>query len=568
LLTSSLKSRFTGPDATIALLIAAAAGTLLSMVIVWVLMYGNTQRLITSGNWVQHTQEVLASLQRASQLTERIESNARLYLVTGDEDMLNRARTGANLLVTTAAHLRMLVSDNLEQTGNVQNLADGAVELKRLLNDFSPKSALPEVQIQHCQQTIGLMTDREQFLLKERNQGSQHSSFRSILTEISYFAVSLLISIALFGFLLRDAYRRKRAERQSRETSEHLAQSVRALENRIEESRLLTAARDELQLCVDVAQVYQSAANTFSRLLNGSGGCLCIINNSRQMVEVVSKWGEPLLDDFSPVDSCCGLRSGQARWRLPGLSEIHRTHFPGVPPQRYLCRPMSAHGNTLGILYVECDSEAIVMAVNEHLDGMRQLLQITGMAVATLNLRTKLENQSIHDPLTGLFNRHFMEISLERELARASRRSQMLAIFMLDVDHFKRFNDTYGHAAGDVALKSIAGIFTSRIRNEDIACRYGGEEFTIMLPDMTVPLAIERAEAIRRAVSVLHVPVGRDLIGEFSISIGIAVYPQDGETADLLLRRADMALYRAKREGRNRVVQYQAGVEQTAPAES
>src|SRR5579863_2178869 len=161
LLTSSLKSRFTGPDATIALLIAAAAGTLLSMVIVWVLMYGNTQRLITSGNWVQHTQEVLASLQRASQLTERIESNARLYLVTGDEDMLNRARTGANLLVTTAAHLRMLVSDNLEQTGNVQNLADGAFELKRLLNDFSPKSALPEVQIQHCQQTIGLMTDRE-----------------------------------------------------------------------------------------------------------------------------------------------------------------------------------------------------------------------------------------------------------------------------------------------------------------------------------------------------------------------------------------------------------------------
>jgi diguanylate cyclase (GGDEF)-like protein len=159
-----------------------------------------------------------------------------------------------------------------------------------------------------------------------------------------------------------------------------------------------------------------------------------------------------------------------------------------------------------------------------------------------------------------------MQISLERELARAARRNQMLAIFMLDVDHFKRFNDTYGHAAGDVALKAIAEIFTSRIRNEDIACRYGGEEFTIMLPDMTASLALERAETIRRAIASLHVPVGRDLIGGFSISIGIAVYPQNGENADLLLRRADLALYRAKHEGRNQVVLYQATIEETAAA--
>jgi diguanylate cyclase (GGDEF)-like protein len=561
-----LRSHLTGPYATITLLITAAAGTLLSMVIAWALMYGNTQRLITSAEWVQHTQEVLTSLQRASQLTERVESNTRLYLLSGDEEQLNRARTGASLLVTTAAHLGMLVSDNPEQTRNVQNLAQEASDLKQILNQFLPKSAAPEIQIQRCQHTIGLLTDREQWLLKERNQGSQHSSLRSIITEISYFAISLAISILLFSLLLRDAYRRKRVERLTMETNERLAQSVRALENRVRESHLLTAARDELQLCVDVAQVYQSAANTFSRLLNGSSGCLCIINNSRQMVEVVSKWGEPRLEDFSPLEACCGLRSGQARWRLPELSEIHCTHFPAEPPQRYLCRPMSAHGNTLGILYVECDNEAIVTTVNEHLDGMRQLLQITGMAVATLNLRTKLENQSIHDPLTGLFNRHFMQISLERELARAARRNQMLAIFMLDVDHFKRFNDTYGHAAGDVALKAIAEIFTSRIRNEDIACRYGGEEFTIMLPDMTASLALERAETIRRAIASLHVPVGRDLIGGFSISIGIAVYPQNGENADLLLRRADLALYRAKHEGRNQVVLYQATIEETAAA--
>jgi diguanylate cyclase (GGDEF)-like protein len=199
---------------------------------------------------------------------------------------------------------------------------------------------------------------------------------------------------------------------------------------------------------------------------------------------------------------------------------------------------------------------------------LRQLLQITGMSIATLNLRTKLENQSIRDPLTDLFNRHFMQISLERELSRANRRNQTLAIFMLDVDHFKRFNDQHGHAAGDAALKAIAEIFQSNIRAEDIACRYGGEEFTIILPDLNGTTAEERAESIRRAVAGLHVRFGREVASNFSISIGVAVYPQDGENADLLLQKADQALYHAKREGRNQVVLSSALSTEDAYAES
>jgi diguanylate cyclase (GGDEF)-like protein len=291
-----------------------------------------------------------------------------------------------------------------------------------------------------------------------------------------------------------------------------------------------------------------------------------MINNSRQMVEVVSSWRrsregenqESAVEDFSPPESCCGLRSGQPRWRQPGVSEIHCTHFNGAAPDRYLCKPIVAHGNTLGMLYIHCDSEREVNAVNQRMDGLRQLLQLTGMAIATLNLRTKLENQSIRDSLTGLFNRHFMQISLERELSRAARRKQTLAVFMMDLDHFKKFNDTYGHAAGDTVLKAVSEIFRSSIRTEDIACRYGGEEFTIMMPDVTQAVAIERAESIRRAVASLRVPLDKENYAEFSISIGLALYPEDGETADLLLRRADLALYRAKRSGRNQVAQYEA----------
>jgi diguanylate cyclase (GGDEF)-like protein len=283
-----------------------------------------------------------------------------------------------------------------------------------------------------------------------------------------------------------------------------------------------------------------------------------MINNSRQMVEVVSSWGESAIEDFSPPESCCGLRSGQPRWRQPGVSEIHCNHFSGDAPDRYLCLPVAAHGNTLGVLFVQCADDPAVQLVHQTMDGLRQLLQLTGMAVATLNLRTKLENQSIRDGLTGLFNRHFMEISLERELSRASRRKQVLAVLMLDLDHFKRFNDTYGHAAGDTALRGIAEICRNSVRNEDITCRYGGEEFTIILPDVTTSVACERAESVRRAVASLTVPLELETLSDFSVSIGIAFYPGDGESADLLLRRADQALYRAKRSGRNQVVVYDA----------
>jgi diguanylate cyclase (GGDEF)-like protein len=288
-----------------------------------------------------------------------------------------------------------------------------------------------------------------------------------------------------------------------------------------------------------------------------------MINNSRQLVEVVSNWYGPesqeasAVDDFHSPDSCCGLRSGQMRWRQPGASEIHCTHFPGSAPERYLCMPIAAHGNTLGVLYVQCSSEEQVGFVSQRMDGLRQLVQLTGMAIATLNLRTKLENQSIRDSLTGLFNRHFMQISLERELARAARRGQTLAVFMLDLDHFKRFNDTFGHAAGDVVLKAVAEIFRANIRAEDIACRYGGEEFTIMLPDITHDIAMERAECVRRAVAELNLTFDSEIFSEITVSIGMAMYPMDGEAADQLLRRADMALYRAKRGGRNQVAEFE-----------
>ena len=552
----NLKRLFTGSNSAVAMLIAAATGAALFTVIAGALVYGNTRRLISAGGWVLHTQEVIASLRYAALLNERIEYRTRLYLLTQDQGQLDRARANANELSIAALHLKVLVSDNAHQTGNVEGLTARAAELARTLNGFTLVSVLPEIQVQQCQQSISIMTEQEQRLLVDRDKDSQRSSFTSIVTEFIFVAISLLTLMVLFGFLLRDAVLRQRIGKQTMLSNQHLALSVKALEDSASESELLTFSRDELQLCVNVQQVYQSATSSFSRLLPGSNGCLCIINNSRHLVEVVSTWGETGVEDFSPPEVCCGLRSGQLRWRQPGVSEIHCTHFVAEAPDRYLCLPVVAHGNTLGMLYVQCEGDEGVLAVKERMAGLRQLLQLTGMAVASLNLRSKLENQSIRDSLTGLFNRYFMQISLERELSRAARRKQALAVFMLDIDHFKQFNDKHGHAAGDTSLRAIAEVFRNSIRDEDIACRYGGEEFTIILPDVTPEVAYLRAESIRRAVANLRVPLDSEVCGGFSVSIGVALYPRDGETVDLLLQRADQALYRAKRQGRDQVALY------------
>jgi len=523
-------------------------------------VHWNTRHQVEASESVHHTEKVIASVQQAALQIERIDYRTRLYLLTQNEEHLNRARTSANQLDTVTEHLKMLVSEADSQNEDIAGLERCSREMNREVLSFDRHSTISESQLQECKKTLGLMLDREQALLQDRNKGSQKLSFQSIVTELAFVLFSLLTLVVLFGVLLRDALRRQKLEKATENTNQQLARTIDALKDRAYESEILTNARDELQLCVDVHQVYLTAANSFSRLLAGTSGTLCILNNSLQLVEVGSSWGDSQVNEPFPPDSCCGLRAGQPRWRQPGISELQCSHFSGNPPERYLCKPILAHGTTLGVLYVQCDSSELIQLVRQRMDGLRQLIQLTGMAIASLNLRTRLESQSIRDPLTGLFNRHFMQISLERELSRAARRHQTLAIYMLDVDHFKKFNDTYGHAAGDLALKTISEIFRTSIRMEDIACRYGGEEFTIMLPDMTQESAFERAETIRRAIENLRIPLHGTTISGFSVSIGVAFYPSDAMTADLLLSRADQALYRAKRSGRNQVTAFESTI--------
>jgi diguanylate cyclase (GGDEF)-like protein/PAS domain S-box-containing protein len=173
---------------------------------------------------------------------------------------------------------------------------------------------------------------------------------------------------------------------------------------------------------------------------------------------------------------------------------------------------------------------------------------------ALLKSEALLREQSVRDHLTGLFNRRYMEETLERELLRASRKHLSLGVIMLDVDDFKRFNDTRGHAAGDAILRELGNLLRGHIRGEDIPSRYGGDEFLIVLPDASRAVTCGRAKLICEYAKQFHLQFEGQILEAVTISVGIAVFPEDGSTSAAILKAADDALYRAKRGGRGRVV--------------
>lgn len=512
-------------------------------------LYQNSTALLTAGEWLAHTQEVLATLQRATRFTESVEANASLYSYSKDGDHLDAARASRVRLETAITQLKALTADNENQAGNLGELEKCSEQLDLSLGAKFEIDGIKAAGLR-CHKALQLMTQQEQQLLQERNAAKRTRFEMSTRTEAVLGTLSLGLLCTLFTLLFRDSLQRTRSNRK-------LAATVKRLELQAVTERLIAGARSELQLCTTEEQVYGSAASYLRQLLPSSAGALYGMNSSQNLLVQMSGWaaGEsaaPTPECFVP-EQCCGVRGGQLRWRRPGIAELNCDHFRSPAPEQYLCIPLVAQGETLGLLYVAIAPEEIASETRSRIESVQQFVQMTGMTLAALRLKAKLEHQSIRDALTGLFNRHFMQVAFERELARAARRKTSLAVMMVDVDHFKRFNDQLGHAAGDTALKQIARVLQNGVRTDDIACRFGGEEFALILPEITLEAAFERAENVRRAASECRLAMDGNELPPVTISVGVAMFPADAEDAESLVKRADAALYRAKRSGRNQV---------------
>jgi diguanylate cyclase (GGDEF)-like protein len=285
------------------------------------------------------------------------------------------------------------------------------------------------------------------------------------------------------------------------------------------------------------------------RVLPEIPGALYAHNNSRNLLVPIAAWGgltvEPV--GFAP-DQCWALRRGQSHFVIEPGSDIVCPHVEDAT-DHYHCEPLLAGGEVIGVLYLRGE------VVAENRFRLTVLTENIASALVNHRLQRGLREQTIRDPLTGLFNRRYVEETLALEIARAVRSGEPLSLVMCDVDHFKRFNDEFGHDAGDAVLQAVAAEMRSRFRDGDVVCRYGGEEFTIIAPGATPAALAARVEVVRQAISELSVRQGGRALGAITMSFGIAGWDnamaRDGST---LLSAADTRLYRAKREGRNRVV--------------
>jgi diguanylate cyclase (GGDEF)-like protein len=333
------------------------------------------------------------------------------------------------------------------------------------------------------------------------------------------------------------------------------------LEQRSLEIMQLSELGSMLQTCLTTEEAYETITRYAEKLFPGDTGA--VFQASRNLLEAVSLWDKSSSVEkaFLP-EECLALRLGRIH-RVDDANSgslcphVHRAEALGYS----ICIPMMAQSETIGVLHLErgrqaeagqpdgeqmlwtAEKQRFAVAVAEHVS----------LALSNMKLRETLRNLSIRDPLTGLFNRRHMEESLEQELLKAKRYGRSLGVIMLDIDHFKQFNDTYGHEAGDLVLGELSVFLQNHIRLTDIPCRFGGEEFILILPEADMALTQQRAEQLRQGVAVLRVKVQGQALAPITISEGVAVYPENGPTAQDVLRAADEALYRAKLKGRNHV---------------
>ncbi len=359
-----------------------------------------------------------------------------------------------------------------------------------------------------------------------------------------------------------DITQQRHATEQLRLANKELASRVKELQMRSNEMDLVNQMGEQLQSCMNLPEACQISTQYIQRICPLSAGALYLIKESKNFAEMVGSWGDPVytVPVFEPTE-CWAIRRGRSHLvdaQHPGL---RCSHINGPATGDYLCIPLMINGEALGILHMNhADAQAPENAPQETLytEHKAQLITMVAehiaLALSNLKLKETLRQQSIRDALTGLYNRRYMEETLERELSRAKREKVPVGIMMFDIDHFKRFNDLEGHDAGDALLRELGALLNRSIRGSDIVCRYGGEEFLVVLPGASKEQARQRAEEIRSSVKELLVyHLGKPL-AKCTISIGVAEYPSDDSSIEHLLKAADNALYRAKHEGRDRVV--------------
>jgi diguanylate cyclase (GGDEF)-like protein len=549
------------------LLIAAAAATLVMSVTAavspFVLFWSDQTR--TERNLVESQ---LNSIRAVQGLLVDAETGQRGYALTRDELFLQRYYIAQAQLPTSLKTLRLMyetdtpgeiatVNKLIEYADRITRHLDGAI--KRSKSDAYPFEDVKDVARQgkdlmdHARHVSAeLIDDESKEVMELDNQLLANLRWAVLISVLSF-----IVTLGLGRFIYVSMRRAIHHERQSTDValvaSTQLSKSLARLEQRNKEIGILGGIARLLQTELSQEETLQIASMHCQQLLSESAGTFYLYRNSADLLEQAASWGSVEAPDGKILqpNECWAIRRGHSHVAAHkhDLHCAHNWDSQHADGNTHWCVPLMAYGEVLGLLHIQISTQD---AGETGLQFAQAIAEQTALALANGRLRQVLQTQSMKDPLTSLYNRRFMEETLERELVRARRTDACLSVVMLDLDNFKSMNDQYGHAAGDTVLRAVAALLMRGLRASDIACRFGGEELILILPDCPPEGAAMRAEAIRTSLEAMHVvELGQSF--KVTASFGVASTALCGLDQSALLQAADSALYKAKRAGRNRV---------------
>lgn len=360
-----------------------------------------------------------------------------------------------------------------------------------------------------------------------------------------------VLGVTVFGL---DLTERRQMEETQIQTLSQMSRVMRELESHHRKTLQINRLNDLMQSSRSEKEALEVMQLCLAEIFAGQSGCLALVLGADRELERVACWGArenvPLVFQ---IDDCWALRRGEVH-EARRVGDLACAHFNAVPEHGSLCLPLVVRGDTLGLIHLEYPEGAAEDDLTEFRDIAHSVGETIKLSLSNLRLRVALQEQATHDALTGLFNRRYLDETLPRELHRVQRGKGQLAVGMIDIDHFKRFNDSMGHEAGDLVLREIGRILRENLRKSDVGCRYGGEELLVIMPDSGIDDAQSRLKGICDLIRSMKVRYRGELLPVVTVSVGIAGTDHHFVEEAALLRAADDALYAAKEAGRDRIV--------------
>ena len=521
----------------------------------------------------QQVERQLSTLHRVQELLVDAETGQRGYIITGKDAFLQPYRTALQTLPLELQRLERhyagspapapaIIQELLRNAQLKLRLLTETVQLRQSQGFDAVEPVISAAQglhyMEEVRRLVAVLGERDGLELVQANEELQSKIKWAAVISLASTLMTLGLSAYLVLTTSRTMRQREQAAAQAQQASERLEDGMAALRLHNDRMRALGEMSRALQADMTLVEELEVTSLFCARLLPDTSGSIYLFRNSADQLELAARWGGgPSPRATMAPAACWGLRLGQVH-RFSGATDLRCRHCEAAEPaagEYRLCLPLMAYGEVLGLMHLRgTAANAPVSAAMASIEPAAQAIaEQAALSLSNAKLRQTLRDQSIKDPLTGLFNRRYMEETLLREILRARRDKTCVSVLMVDLDHFKKINDAHGHPAGDAVLRAAAQHLAAMTRASDVACRYGGEEFVLVLVDCDKAAAVAKAQQMCDALRTLTIKEDGRVIA-VTASFGVATAPTDAHEPEMLVAAADHALYEAKRAGRDRVV--------------